>query len=100
MRMLGPLIPVARTRFGRTVRPQVDRSFYRTPQWRRLRGRVIREAGGRCQWQGCGRSEPGMHCDHIVEIKDGGAPLERANLWCLCHAHHNAKTASEKKHRG
>jgi 5-methylcytosine-specific restriction enzyme A len=73
--------------------------FYGSPEWRALRRQVLREANGRCQWPGCGRSTGPMHVDHILEIKDGGAPLQRSNLWCLCQAHHNTKTAAEKAER-
>jgi 5-methylcytosine-specific restriction endonuclease McrA len=40
-----------------------------------------------------------MFVDHIVELKDGGAPLERSNLWLLCGACHSLKTAAERMRR-
>jgi len=40
-----------------------------------------------------------MFVDHIVELKDGGAPLDRSNVWLLCTSHHAAKTASERAKR-
>src|SRR4030088_1681943 len=75
---------------------QVADKFYLSPQWIALRDRVRREAGGRCQVAGCCRAERRMFVDHIVELKDGGAPLERSNLWLLCGSHHTLKTASER----
>jgi 5-methylcytosine-specific restriction enzyme A len=40
-----------------------------------------------------------MFVDHIVELKDGGAPLERSNLWLLCGSHHTRKSAAERARR-
>jgi len=79
--------------------PKVAEPFYSSAAWIELRNRVRREAGGRCQVQGCGRAERRMFVDHIVELKDGGAPLDRSNVWLLCASHHTAKTASERARR-
>ena len=99
MRTLQPRVRAVNIRFGRVVGPEVGDDFYQSFEWRALRNQVIAEAKGRCQWQGCGRSEGRMYADHIVEISDGGAALDRSNLWCLCHAHHNAKSADERAGR-
>jgi hypothetical protein len=40
-----------------------------------------------------------MIVDHIVELKDGGAPLDRSNLWLTCREHHNQKTVTERAKR-
>jgi 5-methylcytosine-specific restriction enzyme A len=40
-----------------------------------------------------------MFVDHIVELKDGGAPLDRSNLWLLCGSCHSLKTAGERARR-
>lgn len=37
--------------------------------------------------------------DHIIPLRDGGAPFERSNLQGLCHSHHSSKTAGEVLHR-
>jgi len=79
--------------------PKVAEPFYSSAEWIALRDRVRREAGGRCQVAGCGRIERGMIVDHIIELKDGGAPLDRSNVWLLCASHHTAKTASERARR-
>ena len=47
----------------------------------------------------CARAERRMFVDHIVELKDGGAPLERSNCQLLCHAHHAVKTVAERAKR-
>ena len=59
-----------------------------TRRWQRLRARVIREAGGRCEL--CGSTER-LTGDHIVSPLDGGAPFDRANVRCLCFACNRAK---------
>ena len=79
--------------------PKVADSFYSSPAWIALRDRVRREVGGRCQMAGCGRAERRMFADHIVELKDGGAPLKRANVWLLCASHHSFKTVAERAKR-
>jgi len=106
-RRIAMLKPSVKAIDLRTAPPAPKRSdpeelgpnFYTSAAWRRLRDRTFREASGRCQWAGCGASVAGMICDHIVEIKDGGAPLDRRNTWLLCPAHHNLKTADERRTR-
>jgi len=98
-------LPTLRPRIGlvdlriAALPPKVAEPFYSSAAWIELRNRVRREAGGRCQVQGCGRAERRMYVDHIVELKDGGAPLDRSNVWLLCASHHTAKTASERARR-
>ena len=40
-----------------------------------------------------------MFVDHIVELKDGGAPLERGNTILICSSHHVLKTNVERAKR-
>ncbi len=40
-----------------------------------------------------------MYVDHRVELKDGGAPLDRKNVWLLCGSCHSLKTARERGRR-
>ena len=77
--------------------PKVADPFYSSAAWIALRDRVRREARGRCQVQGC--TQRGMIVDHIVELKDGGAPLDRSNVWLTCRSHHNQKTVTERAKR-
>ncbi|XPS83916.1 HNH endonuclease domain protein [Desulfosarcina variabilis str. Montpellier] len=37
--------------------------------------------------------------DHIVELKDGGAPLSEDNVQSLCRSCHQRKTAREARLR-
>lgn len=75
--------------------------FYKSPEFRRWREQVRRNARGRCQWPGCSHSDATarMFADHIVERKDGGAPLDPSNGQYLCADHHNKKSAQERKRR-
>jgi len=98
-------LPTLRPRIGladlRTAAlpPKIAEPFYSSAEWIALRDRVRREAGGRCQVPGCDRIERGMIVDHIVELKDGGAPLDRSNARLMCRSHHNQKTAVERAKR-
>src|SRR4029453_17453138 len=94
-----------RSRIGvvtlQTARPPAKTAdpLYASLKWVELRDRVRREAGGRCQALGCGRMEKRMFVDHIVELQDGGAPLDRSNTWLLCASCHTRKTAAERARR-
>lgn len=74
-------------------------AHYLTPQHKAWRAQVISNAGGRCQWPGCDRKEHRMFADHIVELSDGGAPLDVRNGQCLCGSHHTIKTQQERAKR-
>lgn len=79
------------TRF--TAAPKKADPFYLSAAWRRLVARLKRERGAYCAR--CGAGGPGVIIigDHIVELKDGGARLDPANVELLCLPHHNVKTA-------
>ena len=98
LQALQPRVGVADLRTA-ALPPKVADGFYTSPEWIVLRDRVRREAGGRCQAPGCGRAERRMFVDHIVELTDGGAPLERTNVWLLCASHHSLKTVAERAKR-
>jgi len=96
-------LPTLRPRIGladlRTAAlpPKIAQPFYSSAEWIALRDRVRRDAGGLCQVPGCNRR--GHIVDHIVELKDGGAPLDRGNTMLMCGSHHAAKTAAERARR-
>jgi 5-methylcytosine-specific restriction endonuclease McrA len=75
--------------------PKVADRFYSSPEWIALRDQVRREARGKCQR--CGNR--GRYVDHKVELKDGGARLDRANVWLLCASCHTTKTAGARADR-
>jgi 5-methylcytosine-specific restriction enzyme A len=105
MRILGPTI---RTLDTRTVRrPQKQKEpIYDTPRFRAWRAHVVARAGGRCEAEDnglrCSRAVPEhrMYADHIVELRDGGAPFDVGNGQCLCAQHHERKTHKARQLRG
>lgn len=75
-----------------------------TPEHRAWRTAVLQRAGYRCEavvtGGRCRVSAPArLFADHIVERKDGGAPLDPRNGQCLCGSHHTLKTAAERAKR-
>lgn len=89
----------------RTVRPPAKRAddFYLSAAWRRLMAEIIRERGRVCEDPHCdGRTHrPGMRVfgDHIRELRDGGAPLDKSNVMLRCGASHTRKTAAARAER-
>jgi hypothetical protein len=71
--------------------PKKVDAFYLSPAWKRARKEVLDACGHRCQWTGCDRDA--VIVDHKLAIKQGGAPLDRSNLWGLCRFHSGTKTA-------
>ncbi|PJN94455.1 HNH endonuclease [Amaricoccus sp. HAR-UPW-R2A-40] len=76
--------------------PKKAEDFYQSKEWRRLVARLKRERGAWCQRCGSTHRVTG---DHIQELKDGGAPLDPANVELLCQACHNTKTAKARARR-
>jgi 5-methylcytosine-specific restriction enzyme A len=74
-------------------------SIYHTPEYQAWRAAVIERAAGRCEQPGCGRREPRMFADHVIELRDGGAPFDLVNGQCLCGSCHTAKTAAARAAR-
>lgn len=76
--------------------PKKAENFYLSPEWRRFIAQVKRERG--CFCARCGSTHRVIG-DHIQELRDGGAPFDRANVELLCQAHHNEKTARARAAR-
>jgi 5-methylcytosine-specific restriction enzyme A len=79
--------------------PKDTDPFYLSVAWRRFRAWYLSrhplcEA---CEREG--RTIPASMVDHIVELKDGGAPLAEDNAMSLCWKCHGLKTAQAKNHR-
>lgn len=98
LKMLAPTVASLDTRTAMPA-PKEALPHYATPEHRAWRAAVLRRAGGRCQWPGCGRAGTRLFADHIVELKDGGRPFDLANGQALCGSHHTAKTARAKAAR-
>lgn len=71
-------------------------ALYTSPEWRRLIALIKRERGSWCE--DCG-SRHRVAGDHEIEIKDGGAPLDKGNVRLRCPACHNRKTAAARARR-
>jgi 5-methylcytosine-specific restriction protein A len=76
--------------------PKTVEPFYTLPEYRVWRSGVVQRAQGRCQ--DCGRGGR-LFADHVVEVKDGGAPFDLANGRALCGSCHTRKTAAERARR-
>lgn len=102
MPRLTTIRPTIRTLDQRTAKEpvKVKAQFYDTPEYRAWRAAVIARAGGRCQDPAC-RAQVGgkLYADHIVELRDGGAPLDLANGMARCASCHGAKTLAERAKR-
>lgn len=68
------------------------KDLYQSAVWRGLR-RLVRREQPFCAVPGC--NNPTTDVDHIVALRDGGEPFDRANLQGLCKKCHSEKTAKE-----
>ncbi len=81
--------------------------FYTSVEWRSLMDAIIQERFGsrdraRCEDLECRtphRRGIRVFGDHIVERKDGGAPLDKRNILCRCGSCHTRKTGAERAKR-
>lgn len=98
VRMLGVAPAVSRPQ------PKATAAFYGTSEWKQLLAQIIRERGRRCQDARCRTPHRGegrrIYGDHIVELKDNGAPLDPANVLLRCAACHGRKTWESRRARG
>lgn len=93
------ILPLVKTPDFRTcpLPPRQLDTHYGTAQHKEWRTSVRRRAGWRCEWVECGvrcsKHAPydRMIADHIVELKDGGSPLDLSNGQCLCTQHNTLK---------
>lgn len=101
LKTLGFRTPPADTSAARPPK-KTAAPFYSSPEWRALIARLIAVRGRRCERQGCGRQHCRIYGDHVVELADGGEPLEETNIELLCGSCHTAKTAEARarRHRG
>lgn len=86
--------------------PKQADGFYLSPEWRGLMDEIVRERGRRCEDPAhdsatpreCGR----IYGDHVKELRDGGAPLEKDNVMLRCPVCHGRKTARHRalRYRG
>jgi len=98
MLRLGP--PVLDIRTARPG-PKIADPFYTSREWRALLATIIRERGRRCEDPACERPDnPGqIYGDHIREIRDGVALLDKTNVMFRCARGHGRKTAAVRADR-
>lgn len=95
---LRPRLAIVELRTAPPPPKQAD-SHYLDPAHRAWANDVCERDRWRCQWieaddQQCQASRDRgdvMVADHIIEIKDGGARLDRRNGQCLCTRHNTIK---------
>lgn len=96
----------------RRVKPPVKTAdpFYLSPEWRTFITALIAKRGPRllaaqghlCEDPHChARHNPTMRIfgDHVVELRDGGAPLDEANVMLRCGSSHTRKTIAQRVKR-
>ena len=105
---LGKLPPLVKTADFRTCAPRPPTyanrlaadpilGFYNSAPWRNLRASILRERGPNCQK--CGAHADRPYCDHVQEIRDGGAQLDPSNVEVLCASCHAIKTGQARARR-
>jgi 5-methylcytosine-specific restriction endonuclease McrA len=98
LRNLGPRMREHQTnRLPAPARATPNAPFYKSPEWRTLMAAIIAERGRRCE--ACGRTGCRIFGDHVIELSDGGSPLDRRNVKLLCGSCHTAKTAQARARR-
>ena len=102
LKMMGPRIATLDTRRVKSP-PKTADPFYLTPEWRALVRALIKARGRRCEE--CGRTHDAeghpvrIFGDHVVEVRDGGALLDPANIKLLDGRCHGKKTAKARAKR-
>jgi len=103
--LVRTLQPSLRTVDVRAAAPAPKRAdpFYESPEWRAFVAQLVEKRGRICEDPKCdGRTHrPGMRvfADHLIELEDGGAPLDERNVMLRCGASHSKKTAEERAKR-
>ena len=96
LKMLKPLLKTIDTRVVKPSPKKAD-PFYHSTEWRKLMAEIYKERGRSCQE--CGETDPKMYGDHIIELQDGGAPLDPENVRVLCASCHMSKTMAARARR-
>jgi hypothetical protein len=86
LKVLKPCLKVVDTRTAHPE-PKAYQPVYYSKAWRRLVAQLELERGEYCQ--ACGKHATYLEADHIVELKDGGAP-DLIRQMSACFAGHAA----------
>src|SRR5947199_3690134 len=93
---------------GRLQHPEATRStkraqsFYVSAEWKAFRNQLIKERGWRCEDPKCETPRgpwKQIYGHHKIELKDGGAPFDRANVMLDCGVCHGRVTQENKLKR-
>ena len=76
-------------------RDTLSRTFYKTKEWVELRKIKLRQSPFCEECKKNGTIVVGKIVDHIVPIKQGGAPYDINNLQTLCWSCHSRKSIEE-----
>lgn len=83
--------------------PKRAMPIYQSPEWRELMREITAERGRVCQDPQhdplAPRKSGVIYGDHIVELIDGGAPLDKSNILLRCAPCHGRKTVEQRKIR-
>jgi 5-methylcytosine-specific restriction endonuclease McrA len=96
LRNVAPRVRLVSTSIAAVPEKQAD-PHYLTPEHRRWRELVIKLSGGRCRE--CKTSGRRLFADHIVELRDGGDPVDPFNGQALCGRCHSLKTSAARARR-
>ena len=83
---------LANQQYDGSGRNQQAKQFYESTAWRNLRKMKINRQPFCEECKKFNQIVRAECVDHIVEIKDGGAPLDMDNLQSLCRSCHSRKT--------
>lgn len=70
-----------------------NKAIYNSKRWRIIRKAQL-FAVPLCEQEGCEQVATDVH--HRIDLDQGGAPFDRANLESLCRAHHSQRTRAEQ----
>lgn len=76
---------------------KVADKIYSNPKWLGLMARIRKQRGNACAH--CQTTNARTVGDHIIEINDGGAAFDAANVQLLCWPCHTKKTNQRRAER-
>ena len=81
--------------YNRYQRDDFSKTFYNTPRWRAVRKKKLTSSPFCEECVKNGTIVKATLVDHILPIKQGGAPLDITNLQSLCWSCHSRKSIQE-----